>query len=98
MSSTRGWWLSAAQLVRLGLARRFRYAPRPTRTSCLVSAIPASTHFHIRLLARVRVAALYDIHGHLPALEVALADVDDDALILVGGDVAMGPWPRETLE
>jgi len=46
----------------------------------------------------VRVAALYDIHGHLPALEAALADVDDDALILVGGDVAMGPWPRETLE
>jgi predicted phosphodiesterase len=46
----------------------------------------------------VRVAALYDIHGNLPALDAVLAEVDDDALIVVGGDVAMGPWPHETLE
>jgi putative phosphoesterase len=45
----------------------------------------------------VRVAALYDIHGNLPALEAVLAEVDAD-LILVGGDVAAGPWPSETLE
>jgi putative phosphoesterase len=45
----------------------------------------------------VRVAALYDVHGNVPALEAVLAEVDAD-LILVGGDVAAGPWPAETLE
>jgi putative phosphoesterase len=45
----------------------------------------------------VRVAALYDVHGNLPALEAALAEVDAD-LILVGGDVAAGAWPSDTLE
>jgi putative phosphoesterase len=45
----------------------------------------------------LRVAALYDIHGNLPALEAVLDEVDAD-LILVGGDVAAGPWPSETLE
>src|ERR687892_111118 len=48
----------------------------------------------------MRVAALYDIHGNVVALEAALreireADVD---LIVVGGDVLPGPMPRETLE
>jgi predicted phosphodiesterase len=47
----------------------------------------------------MRVAALYDIHGNLPALEAVLqdirqADVDE---IVVGGDVVPGPMPRETL-
>jgi putative phosphoesterase len=45
----------------------------------------------------VRVAALYDVHGNLPALEAVLADVDAD-LVVVGGDIAAGPWPAETLE
>ena len=45
----------------------------------------------------MRVAALYDVHGNLPALEAVLNEVDADA-ILVGGDVASGPFPRETLE
>jgi putative phosphoesterase len=45
----------------------------------------------------VRVAALYDIHGNLPALDAVLAEVDAD-VILVGGDFAAGPWPAETLE
>jgi putative phosphoesterase len=45
----------------------------------------------------LRVAALYDVHGNLPALEAVLDDVDAD-LILVGGDVAAGPWPSETLK
>jgi putative phosphoesterase len=44
-----------------------------------------------------RVAALYDVHGNLPALDAVLADVDAE-LIVVGGDVAAGPWPAETLE
>ena len=46
------------------------------------------------------VAALYDIHGNLPALEAALAAVDSAGAdgIVVGGDVALGPMPRETLD
>ncbi len=47
----------------------------------------------------MRVAALYDIHGNLPALEAVLADVREARadLIVVGGDVIPGPMPRETL-
>jgi predicted phosphodiesterase len=44
-----------------------------------------------------RVAALYDVHGNLPALEAALAEVDAET-ILVGGDAVLGPMPAETLE
>jgi putative phosphoesterase len=47
----------------------------------------------------VPVAALYDIHGNLAALDAVLAEVPDDATILVGGDVvAGGKQPAETLE
>ncbi len=46
----------------------------------------------------MKLVALYDVHGNLPALEAVLAEVDDDALIVVGGDVAAGPWPAETVE
>jgi putative phosphoesterase len=46
----------------------------------------------------VTVAALYDVHGNLPALEAVLADVPADAVIVVGGDVTAGPLPAETLE
>jgi putative phosphoesterase len=47
----------------------------------------------------MRVAALYDIHGNLPALEavldgVRLAGADH---ILIGGDVFPGPMAREVL-
>ena len=46
----------------------------------------------------MRVAALYDIHGNLPALDAALHDVlqQDVDLIVVGGDV-LGPMPQETM-
>jgi len=46
-----------------------------------------------------RAAALYDIHGNLPALDAVLAEIDalDVELIVVGGDIASGPLPRETL-
>ena len=45
------------------------------------------------------VAALYDVHGNLAALEAVLAEVPEDATILVGGDVvAGGERPAETLE
>jgi putative phosphoesterase len=44
------------------------------------------------------VAALYDIHGNLAALEAVLAEVPEDATIVVGGDIcAGGEQPSETL-
>jgi putative phosphoesterase len=48
----------------------------------------------------VRVAALYDVHGNLPALEAVLAEVafEDPEVVLVGGDVSDGPFPAESLE
>jgi putative phosphoesterase len=47
----------------------------------------------------MRVATLYDVHGNLPALEAVLAEVPDDATIVVGGDVcAGGAQPAEALE
>jgi putative phosphoesterase len=48
----------------------------------------------------MRVAAIYDIHGNLPALEAVLKDIRraDVELVVVGGDVVPGPMPRETLE
>ena len=47
----------------------------------------------------MRVAALYDIHGNLPALEAVLQEVHHAEVdqIVVGGDVVPGPMPRETL-
>ncbi len=47
----------------------------------------------------MRVAALYDIHANLPALEAVLEDVRDAHVdqVVVGGDVLPGPMPRETL-
>jgi predicted phosphodiesterase len=48
----------------------------------------------------VRVAAIYDIHANLPALEAALLDIRQSEVdqIVVGGDVLPGPMPRETLD
>jgi len=47
----------------------------------------------------MRVAALYDIHGNVPALDAVLAEVQRanvDAVV-VGGDVLPGPMPHEAL-
>jgi predicted phosphodiesterase len=48
----------------------------------------------------VRVAALYDIHGNLPALEAVLAEAEqrDPDLYLIGGDIVSGPMPAESLD
>lgn len=47
----------------------------------------------------MRVAAIYDIHGNLPALEAVLDEIRKAGVdrILVGGDVVPGPMPCETL-
>jgi predicted phosphodiesterase len=47
----------------------------------------------------MRVAALYDIHANLPALEAVLEDVRRAGVerIVVGGDVLPGPMPCESL-
>jgi putative phosphoesterase len=48
----------------------------------------------------MRIAALYDIHGNLPALEAVLQDVRaaDADRIVVGGDVVCGPMTRGVLK
>src|SRR5690349_7386197 len=48
----------------------------------------------------MRVAAIYDIHGNLPALEAVLDELVDVGadLVVVGGDVLPGPMPQETLQ
>jgi predicted phosphodiesterase len=47
-----------------------------------------------------KVAAIYDIHGNVRALESVLANLaaEEPDVIVVGGDVASGPLPRETIE
>jgi predicted phosphodiesterase len=45
------------------------------------------------------VAALYDIHGNLPALDAVLTELraDPPDAVVVGGDVCAGPMPAEAL-
>jgi predicted phosphodiesterase len=45
------------------------------------------------------VAALYDIHGNLPALDAVLAELrrEPPDAVVIGGDVCAGPMPREVL-
>ena len=47
----------------------------------------------------MKVAAIYDIHGNLPALEAVLVEIRRlrAELVVVGGDVLPGPMPREAL-
>ena len=54
---------------------------------------------HHGLFPLVRIAALYDIHGNLPALEAVLREVREAGVDLVvsGGDVVPGPMPCEAL-
>lgn len=48
----------------------------------------------------MRIAALYDIHGNLPALEAVLDEIRREGVdqIVVGGDVLPGPLPVECLD
>jgi predicted phosphodiesterase len=47
----------------------------------------------------MRVAAIYDIHGNLPALDAVLREIRQARAdhVVVGGDVLPGPMPRQTL-
>lgn len=46
-----------------------------------------------------RVAALYDIHGNIAALDAVLAEIRSAGIdrVVVGGDVVPGPMPAQTL-
>jgi putative phosphoesterase len=48
----------------------------------------------------MRVAAIYDIHGNLPALEAVLEAIQRERFdqVIVGGDVFPGPMARQSLE
>ena len=48
----------------------------------------------------MRIAALYDVHSVLPALEAVLEEVEREGvdLVVLGGDCIHGPQPVETLE
>ena len=48
----------------------------------------------------MKIAALYDIHGNLPALNAVLEElkVVQPDLIVVGGDIVSGPLPAQTLQ
>lgn len=47
----------------------------------------------------LRVAAVYDVHGNLPALDAVLAaiQVEHVDLVVFGGDLVWGPWPSEVM-
>ncbi|MEJ9212754.1 metallophosphoesterase [Bacillus smithii] len=47
----------------------------------------------------MKIAALYDIHGNLPALNAVLEELNEvqPDLILIGGDIVSGPMPLQNL-
>ena len=48
----------------------------------------------------MRIAAIYDIHANLPALEAVLQEIRQENVdcVVVGGDVVPGPLPFETIQ
>jgi putative phosphoesterase len=48
----------------------------------------------------VRVAAVSDIHGNLPALEAVLAEIESENVdaVVVPGDTISGPWAAEVFD
>lgn len=48
----------------------------------------------------MQIAAIYDIHSNLPALEAVLEEIRHAGteLLVVGGDVLPGPMPQETMQ
>jgi putative phosphoesterase len=47
----------------------------------------------------MKIAALYDIHGNLPALDAVLSELQElrPDIIVLGGDIVLGPLPTQTL-
>src|SRR5512140_3996141 len=66
-------------------------------SECFISSPPAVRR---EMPMAATVAAIYDIHGNLPALDAVLAQIRDAGIdeVIVGGDVLPGPMPRETLD
>ena len=52
-----------------------------------------------RVLDAQLVAAIYDVHGNVAALDAVLAEIERMPvdLVVVGGDIAWGPFPREAI-
>ena len=75
------------RLRRAAAARGRRASPR--RSSSRLASVRA-----------VRVAAVCDVHGNLPALDAVLAEVEREAVDLVvsGGDLLSPPFAQECLE
>ncbi len=48
----------------------------------------------------MKIAALYDIHGNLPALNAVLEELKQvqPDLVVIGGDIVPGPMPGQTLD
>ena len=48
----------------------------------------------------MRIGLISDMHGNLPALEAVLAKLDEEAVdrLICLGDVAVGPWPSDTVK
>jgi putative phosphoesterase len=61
---------------------------------------PAGASFDSGSVRVMQVAALYDIHGNLPALDAVLAELEAIGVdeIVCGGDVVWGPFPAECVE
>src|SRR5437016_1640073 len=61
---------------------------------CTLATLRYGTH-----TVAMRIAALYDIHGNLPALEAVLEDVHACNVdhVVIGGDVIPGPMPHECI-
>jgi predicted phosphodiesterase len=84
----------------LALAVAFEVGGLPALPLLSVAFVVANGDRIWRRLRGMRVAALYDVHGNLPALEAVLAEVERSRadVVVVGGDVAIGPMPRECVE
>jgi predicted phosphodiesterase len=52
------------------------------------------------MMGTMRIAVLSDVHGHLPALDAVLAEVEQAGVdrVVLTGDIAAGPMPVHTLE
>ena len=48
----------------------------------------------------MKIAALYDIHGNLPALQAVLNEIDREGvdMIVIGGDIVPGPMSLDVLQ